>query len=142
MRRCTLRREASHSSATQLGGDGGRTIAATKSLPALASATAAATAATAAATATARAFLGFIDSELPPVEIDAVHCADRAFGLAARAHGHESKATRLTGHTIGHEVNIDHIAVGGKGIAQRLLGGMKRKIANVQTISHFLGVSR
>jgi hypothetical protein len=104
---------------------------------AAATTTAAATAATAAATTTTTATTGaaateaaalgplfsLVHSQGPTIERGTVHGFDRLLRLRGRAHGDEAKASRLTGGSIGHDVNIRHFPDAGKSLANRFVGG-------------------
>src|ERR1019366_564898 len=109
-------------------------------LPAVALAstsTSTAAAAAAAATTTALgALFVFVDAKRTPVERGVVHLGDRLGGLLSVAHGHEAEAARLSGLTIGDEVDVGHRAERRESGAKRVGGRLKRKVTHVESVAH------
>jgi len=100
------------------------------------------TAATTAAEATAAAaalgtLLSLVDAEGTTVEERAVHLGNRLLGLLSSRHGDEAEAAGLTRIAIGHDVDVDDLAArDGERVTERVLGGVERKIADVEARAH------
>ncbi len=99
-------------------------------LPALAAA------ATAAAAAATGALTRFVDREGAAVELGAVQLVNGVLSIGGAAHFDEAEAAGLTGHAVGHELSGDDLAVTREGLAELGLGGVVRKVADVESISH------
>jgi hypothetical protein len=110
------------------------TAAATTATAAVATTAAAATAA--AATATALALLCDIDAERATLEVLAIELGERLLGAFGRRHLDEAEATRLTAHAIDHDVDRDNLTALGEARVEQVLGGVERKITDVETIRH------
>jgi hypothetical protein len=118
------------------------TAARSTAATAVAAAAAAATVATATAAAarTVTALLGLVDAQRATVEHLAVHLLDGLLGRLAGRHGDESKAARAAGLAVEHELDLDELAELLERLAEDVLGGVKREIADVKTIigAHWL----
>src|SRR5207247_7556702 len=106
------------------------------SLPAAAARAAATAAGAAAVAATAAGGLGLLDHDRPAVEVRAVQAADRLLGLLGRRHLNEPEAARPAGLPIRHDARGLDGAGAGKGFAQALTGGRKRKAADEELDRH------
>lgn len=97
---------AATTSATAAATTATATAATTES--AAATAAAAATESAAATTLTTRApFFGFVNAKCSAVQVLAIHAFDGLARLIFRAHGHETKPTRLPRHAVARNVCID-----------------------------------
>jgi hypothetical protein len=95
--------------------------------------------ATAAATPTTAivSFARFVDRQGPPVLDDAVQGVDGGLGILLAREVHEGEAARLTGHAIGHHVDLDYVpAAIGAQAPQCFFVGIEREIADVNPSSH------
>ena len=115
-------------------------VAALTSATSTAATTTAAAAAIPAATATAArpffASAGYINSEIAPVQISAIHGTDGFLGFFFSAHGDESESARAAALAIGHEVGFEDGAVRGESVLEIVFGGVEGEISDKQFIIH------
>jgi hypothetical protein len=106
--------------------------------PVATTATAAPTSTTAIATTTAAAapLFGNIDAQRAAFKILAVELGDCLFRAFWCRHFDETESARLTADAIEHEVHRSDFAARSESLLDQVLGCVKRKIANVQTIPH------
>ena len=116
------------------------TTAAATTAAAEAAATSATAATAAAATAAVLTLFCFIHAKRATFEHCAVHICDCLGSFLSRAHGDEREATGLSRLAVGHDVDVGDLADCCERCADRISGGVKRKIADVKTITH--GCSR
>ena len=104
--------------------------AATKS--AAAATTAAATKSTTTAAATGFAGLGFVDGEVAAVDVLAVEGSHRGLAVLIACELDEAEAAGAAGFAVHDEGRGSDIAVLREDLAETLLGGAERQIANVE----------
>lgn len=101
---------------------------------------AAATTTTAAAEAAAAAVLArlrLVHLQRTAVEVGAVHRLDGVLSILVGRHLDEGEAARTTGVPVEHDLDLRHLAaITTERCAQRVLGGLKGKVANVQSRTH------
>ena len=115
------------------------TAAAAAVATAAATAAAVATAAAAVATAAAAAVLtrlGLVDLERTVLNALAVEGLDRGLGGLVRAHLDEGEAAGAARLTVHHDVDVGHLAVLGEELPDVVLGGLERKVAAVDALTH------
>src|SRR5262249_31089515 len=95
-----------------------------------------ATETTTTAAAAARPLLGLVDRQRPAAELAAVQLVNGLLGLLVAAHLDEREAAGPAGLAVRHHLGIRDGAVLAEHLAQLELGGVERKIADVQTSTH------
>ncbi|HEY6172943.1 MAG TPA: hypothetical protein VIX73_00815 [Kofleriaceae bacterium] len=101
-------------------------------------ATASASGPTASASAApAAAFLGHVDAQRAALEVLAVELRERFLGAGRIGHLDKRKAARLTAVAVGHHRDREHLSAFREVLVDQDLGGVKGKIADIQTIRHF-----
>src|SRR5438128_1460515 len=76
--------------------------------------------------------LGFVDRELPAIEIGAVHLFRRELALGVGAERHERETARAARLTVVGDVNVSHAAELTEGVAEIGLGGLEGHVSNIE----------
>jgi hypothetical protein len=77
-----------------------------------------------------------IDAERATLEVLTVELGKRLLSAFRGGHLDEAEAARLTTHAIDHDVDGENFTALGEPLSQQVLGGVKRKISNIETIRH------
>jgi hypothetical protein len=103
-----------------------------------AAATAIPTTTTTAAAATAGGtILSDVHAKRTALEVLAIEIIERLLGTLLRRHLDEAEAARAASHPVQHQSNFANLATCSETLGDQVLGGVKRKVTNVQTIRHF-----
>src|SRR5262245_39053168 len=98
---------------------------------------ASATIAAAAAAAALLTLFRLVDAQVAAIEVATVHLGDRATRFFVAAHADEREAARAAGLAVEHELDLGHVADLTECVLNLGLGGLKREIADVESIAHF-----